>query len=747
MPRGSYRVETRRIEELFDARSVYFAVPDFQRSYAWSPDEVTELLDDVYDDDGRGAARSTYFLGSIVLAGDDPFLVLDGQQRLATVSLLLAAIADRLLPLHAEHGQHLRNMLLGGRFGERLQPKLTLQPGDRELFRALLDAPSDPGPGREPLRRALAAIQRHIDAMLERRRVRGATDKSSLVELGRRVLNEVELVQIVAPTESDAFRLFETLNDRGLPLNAADLIKNKLFARAGRELAEVKSAWRTTLESTGPEEILSFLRYYWAAFHGSVRKDALYEAFGERLEGLDEVETLALASDLAESAELYAAIALPSRARRWDSDTNDALQRLVDLRVRSCRPLLLAVARRTEADIARIVALCESVAVRYLVVGGYPSVLERAFEDGCRRLAATAPSDVEATVREALRPVVPPDAAFEAAFASRRVPRVGPGDRALLLRLNALGASGETTVRGAREVHVEHVLPRNPSRGALAEAGLSHDEASELSEHVGNLTLLSGRRNVSISNAEFSRKRAAFEDSEIALNRWIAMRTRWGRAEIEQRDRVLARIACAAWPWDGVESRVVVEESVPEPSEPEAAQARHPTPTVTSEALARPVLLSSLELESATTQGLASRTATSFVEEADDRTVERVAEFRASDAEVCAPSVEAGDLPEGALPLLGRRAKLFDSVWVPRVLWALEWIRLHESGAPANAARLSKVLTEHGGTRVPGTNVARAFREFGATLRDRDWIEEPSPLHYRITRHGSEALRAVAGRG
>jgi hypothetical protein len=746
MPRGSYRVETRRIEELFDARSVYFAVPDFQRSYAWSPDEVTELLDDVYDDDGRGAARSTYFLGSIVLAGDDPFLVLDGQQRLATVSLLLAAIADRLLPLHAEHGQHLRNMLLGGRFGERLQPKLTLQPGDRELFRALLDAPSDPGPGREPLRRALAAIQRHIDAMLERRRARGATDKSSLVELGRRVLNEVELVQIVAPTESDAFRLFETLNDRGLPLNAADLIKNKLFARAGRELADVKSAWRQTLESTGPEEILAFLRYYWAAFYGSVRKDALYEAFGERLEGLDEVEALALASDLAESAELYAAIALPSRARRWDSDTNDALQRLVDLRVRSCRPLLLAVARRTEPDIARVVTLCETVAVRYLVVGGYPSVLERAFEDACRRLATPAPADVEAAVREALRAVVPRDEDFEAAFASRRVPRVGPADRALLLRLNAFGASGETSVRGAREVHVEHVLPRNPSRRALEEAALSLDEASELSEHVGNLTLLSGRRNVSISNAEFSSKRAAFEESEIALNRWIAMRTRWGRAEIEQRDRVLARIACAAWPWDLDEPRGDVDASAGERATP------HPTPRVTSEALARTPAPTAPGLEAATTQGLADGAATSLVEATEDRRVEQVESASpdmpdAPDVEAVASKGEVRDAAEGALPLLGRRAKIFDSVWVPRVLWALEWIRRHESGAPANAAKLSKVLTERGGTRVPGTNVARAFREFGATLRDRDWIEEPSPLHYRITTHGTEALLAVTGRG
>lgn len=737
MPRGSYRVETRRIEELFDARSVYFSVPDFQRSYAWSPDEVTELLDDVYEE----ASRSTYFLGSIVLAGENPFQVLDGQQRLATVSLLLAAIADRLLPLDAEHGQHLRSMLLGGRFGERAQPKLTLQPGDRALFRVLLNAPSDPGSGREPLRRALATIQRHLDGMLERQRARGSSDKATLVELGRRVLNDVELVQIVAPTESDAFRLFETLNDRGLPLNAADLIKNKLFARARSELAEVKFAWQRTLESTGPEEILAFLRYYWAAFHGAVRKDALYEAFGEHLDALDEEGTYGLATELAESAELYAAIAFPSRSRRWGTDTDDALQRLVDLRVRSCRPLLLAVARRSESQLAQVVTLCESVAVRYLVVGGYPSVLERAFDDACRRVATVDSSEVEITVREALRPVVPSDQEFGAAFAARRVPRVGPGDRALLLRLNAFDASGETSVRGARDVHVEHVLPRSPSPRALDEAGLSPEDASELGEHIGNLTLLSGRRNVSISNAEFSRKRAAFEDSEIALNRWIAMQTRWGRAEIEQRDRVLARIACAAWPWDGRASDLVVEE-------PAATTLRDSDATGRADTATSGLAASSTSVERASTdvdplEGGAGAPATPT----EARSTPVDPDAHAPEAASIASEGATRHASEGAPPPLGRRVKIFNSVWVPRLLWALEWIRLHEEAAPANAAKLAKVLTEHGGTRVPGTNVARAFREFGLTLRDRAWIEEPSALHYRITLAGSEALRAVAGRG
>ena len=741
MPKGSYRVETRRIEDLFDARSVYFAVPEFQRSYAWSPDEVTELLDDVYDDTARGGASSTYFLGAIVLAGGDPLLVLDGQQRLATVSLLLAAIAERLRPLDSEHAQRLRNMLWGGRFGQRPQPKLTLQPGDRDLFRALLDSPSSNQPGREPLRRALATIQRHIDAVVQRDLRPGRNPKTDLIELGRRVLNDVELVQIVAPTESDAFRLFETLNDRGLPLNAADLIKNKLFARAGECIDDVKSAWLQTLERTGPDEILGFLRYYWAAFHGAVRKDALYEAFGGRLEHLDAVETLSLANELAENAELYAAIAMPSRSRRWDTDTVEALQRLVDLRVRSCRPLLLAVARCDESLVPRIVQICESASVRYLVVGGYPSVLERAFDDASRRLASTAVEEIDATVRDALRPVVPSDAEFEEAFAKRRVPRVGPGDRALLLKLNAVQASGETTVRGTREVHVEHVLARNPSPRSLSESALDPDEASELCEHIGNLTLLSGRRNVSISNAEFSRKREAFEGSEIALNRWIAMRTRWGRAEIEQRDRVLARVACAAWPWDGSGEAVVLE--VDEIAETQDAREEDARVAPRAEAASAAQRASEDAAETSSPTIANAEVSPALVERPSGDAIEALAVTtdRANEDPSLPPETPA-DREE--LPLLGKRAKLFDSVWVPRVLWALEWMRLHEAGAPANAAKLAKVLTESGGTRVPGTNVARAFRDFGSTLRDRDWIEEPSALHYRITRSGSLALRAVA---
>ncbi|MBX2800759.1 MAG: DUF262 domain-containing HNH endonuclease family protein [Myxococcales bacterium] len=689
-------MNSRRVEQLFEAPSHRFEVPDFQRRYAWGKEEVDALMDDLYGgDDWWNADQShePYFLGSIVLSGESPFRVLDGQQRLATLSLVLAALKHRLQPVDAEGAAQLQAYLAAGGFGRRKEFRVRLQPDDRPLFERLLGDPDTPRSrpeGQSPLSQAMRSTLAHIDKCIDRGSAQGLTPLESMEAIARRLLASVELVEIHAPSEADAFRLFETLNDRGLPLNASDLIKNKLFARAGTDYLEsVKREWLQLQRALTSDEILPFLRHYWAAFREPVRKDRLYDRYKDFASSLQGKEILDFVQDLQRSANHYRHIARPHEDCPWGRVAYQGLKRLNELRARSSRPLLLLTARRTEpSEFAAIVELCETAQVRHTLVGsGYPAELERALLHACSRLRGAA-QDCSATaiILSSLAEVVTSDTDFSEQFSKIRVTSIGSKWRAILVRLNDTMSAGESVVAGPRTVHVEHILPRTPSVDALEEAKVGSDEAAELSTHLGNLTLLSGKRNQSISNRAFSRKRAAFASSDLAINRSIAQRERWGPEEIRERDQEIARLAVIAWPWPTSQpsKQVSSRTSIPESTENTPRQeAPSPLP------------------------------------------IQQVAP------------------PLNGLSQLEGNPKLLGTVWVPRILWSLVWLNRQGENGGANAARIASVFSIGHGIRIAAPNVARAFREHGKRMVDDGLIVQVESLRYVLGPKGQARLESL----
>ncbi len=690
----TYKVQTCVVEDLFE-RSAAFVVPRFQRSYAWGPEEVEALIDDLYGDDHtwQDAASDHYFLGSLVLARVyDGYQILDGQQRLTTITLLLSVLRHGLERLGYQDASLIEQYLQAGRVGEARRPKIELQQQDMQHYRRLLRDPGTataPDLRRIPLGRATNRISEAVHAIVRNRGDR-STEKDVLEQMLRRLLYGVEFVRIEAPNEALAYRLFETLNDRGLPLNAADLIKNKLFAQAGTYLEAVQEAWDTLTETIPDGEILNFLRYYWIASYRSVRKDQLYDAFGTQLRSASPHDVLLLAQGLAETAAKYQFIAEPGRdGAPWEPDTVEALQRLVYLRARSCRPALLACLRHSPDDFPWLAHACESASVRHTLVGARnPNQLDKAYAAICKELRSRD-ARLHAVVLEELNKWVPDDEQFTLDFAALNVSTTGAAWRVVLMRLNEILGTGETRVEGPSKVHIEHVLPRHPSRAALNEARLEAEAAEDLAASIGNLTLLSGRKNQAISNRAFTKKQEMLASSEIALNKYFAQEERWGATEIEQRADYLARLACEAWPWDTMDD------------------AGFPDTGRRKRRSVRPRAASPK---------------------------------RGTDAPAPQHTPQASQSVE-PMPHLDPNAKIEGTVWIPRLLWAMEWAR-HNGCGPLSAAGLARVLTEAAGLPVPGTNTARAFREIPHGLQRTLWNK--SPAGYEITEAGRERLRSVA---
>jgi len=485
-------------------------------------------------------------------------MVLDGQQRLTTVSLLLSVIKRKLIEESSDKVGSVDQYLMKSsrRRREENQIRIQLQTEDIDVYKLLIKDPTKykvKDLNGNLIAKATQAITEKIEEYLSKAEVMGVSPEVALLSMLERTLGYTTLVRIIAPSEADAFRLFETLNDRGLALNAADLIKNKLLARC-REKANIDKAvelWRQIVDAVGEDEVVNFLRYYWIAFHANVRQRELYKAFEKHLSKMNPPTTLEFARDLRDVARFYGQITEPFQSNQiWKSEVTDVLKRLAVYKARSCRPVLLACAKHRHNDMLKVAMACETITVRYSIVSNLGSNdLERSYAQLARDLRNVR-RNVSEILLVHLSAHALSDEDFERNFSEISVPTVSEVWRQILIQLNDRLATGETIIRDAQKVHMEHIFPRNPSVDALRESQVPTKEVGErLSRMIGNLTLLSGEFNRRASNHAFSVKRNSFKNSEIALNKEVASATRWGEKEIVERSKSLSSLATDVWSW------------------------------------------------------------------------------------------------------------------------------------------------------------------------------------------------------
>ena len=260
-------------------------VPPNQREYAWGTHHVNQMLDDfataINDDDD-------YFLGTIVTIPkvNGALEVVDGQQRLATTAIILAAIRDYLKENTEESVlvESVNNEFLTGidRVRRARVPKLSLNVDDNELFGRIVTGEEVLGAVHESHERLLVARD---EAAKRVRQIVAVVDVKSHGDFLERWVSFLEnraLVVLLRVSDgANAYRMFETLNDRGLRTSQVDLIKNYLFGLSRSRLPEVQSRWaymRGTLETIDEDDItITFLRHALIVLRGHLTAAKVYD--------------------------------------------------------------------------------------------------------------------------------------------------------------------------------------------------------------------------------------------------------------------------------------------------------------------------------------------------------------------------------------------------------------------------------------------------------------------------------------
>lgn len=552
------------LQELLEGSKQY-QVPLYQRTYSWSDDQLRRLWDDIRQlaEDRVEDPELTHFIGSLVLApspsngpaGVQEYLVIDGQQRLTTLSILLCALRDhRAERESAEHRERIDQQYLVNKWKPDAQRlKLVPTQADRPAYVACLTgAPQKGGADR------IGAAYRFFCAQLA-----GADDPDDPDDIERiesAVISGLALVSVTAQRGDNAHRIFESLNNTGLRLTQADLLRNYLFMRLPtRGEAVYESLWLPLQQGLTSDNLELLFWLDLVQRDPRIKQSDTYAGQQRRLDRMrTEAEIEGEVARFGRLGELLRIILDPTREP--DPAVRHRLHRLGDWGTTTVYPLLLHLLDRRErgaansAQLACAMLYIESYFVRRLLIGRATASINRVL------LSIVTEMDPDLPVDEAVRRYLSTGRKYyasddEVRAAVRSIPYYlngRPRQRALVLRWLEESYSSKEPVDLA-SLTIEHVLPQTPTREwrAMMTTDLTPGEEfgqvhEALVHTLGNLTLTG--YNAKLSNSSFDVKRTQLAASGVLMNQEIARQERWGRPQIHARADVLAERVIVEWP-------------------------------------------------------------------------------------------------------------------------------------------------------------------------------------------------------
>lgn len=549
----------------------WLKVPPHQREYRWTERHVNRLFEDLQlalttDDEPQ------YFLGTIVTIPDQNGVleIIDGQQRLATISILLSAIRRHLEDIEPELALSLTPFLAEFDRNQRTQvPKLKLNLLDNDYFGKLLTAkppypelPKTAAKSHRRLRAAFIAADEYV------RKIVGPANKTGHGDTLNRWIELIEkdadVILFRVPTGANAYKMFETLNDRGLRTTQADLVKSYLFGKAEDRYPEAQEAWSkmigalSSLQGDDDDKddekgdlTVNFLRTALMCIQGNLTRGRVFEVVQSIGRGPQTVITFL--TELEKLAQVYDAT-FHQDHKKWKGHpdiTRRAIATINDFDIKPFRPAIVAIASKFEQkEASAAFVLFVSLSVRLLFTTGTRSgSVEETFAALAQRVYA-GEITTAAEVRKYLKGknLIPTNDQFREAFETATVTS-GPFARYYLRSLERVAQEQRDPWWLPNEdketMTLEHVLPQEPE-GNWPQ--FTDEEVKTYAKRIGNLCLLPKGPNSDLKSADQETKFAVYADSPYVLTSQIVDAGTWNANAICQRQMGLAELALKAWP-------------------------------------------------------------------------------------------------------------------------------------------------------------------------------------------------------
>ena len=568
--------EAKQFLKFIDGSDKRFIIPVYQRNYSWQNKHCAQLLNDL-----KGLIKkpdAPHFFGSIVSSHmqggkKEDFLIIDGQQRLTTISILLIAIVDllkhkKVIPKDDRLIEKITKKHLVDEYQED-QRKIRLKPikDDCKAFDALFGDESDFVDGSN----VTSNFRYFRDRILNEN-----IDIDDLYD----AISRLQTIDIFLEKDDDPQLIFESLNSTGLELEEGDKIRNFILMGLSSELQEkyYEAFWNKIEKNTNFKVSDFFKDYLTLKLNRTVVIKDIYFTFKDYVKkNNDDIE--ALLKDLLEYSKLYAIILNPMQ---YQNSFTAVLVRLSQLEFTVIFPVVLAILKRwneknlTDQEITELLRVTEIFLFRRLIVGLATNALSKIFATLDKDVTKKAQSSQLASYAEIYKYVLlnkeessrfPNDEEFEQALFSRNIYAKNKKNKAYLFSFLENEESKEqiNVIERIKDgtYTIEHIMPQTLSPVWQKELGEKSQQIHEQWLHtLPNLTLTG--YNSKYSNRPFKDKldvENGFKDSNLRLNQYVRECLKWTEDELVERQSRLSKKSLKLWYYPTTSYAPPVEET------------------------------------------------------------------------------------------------------------------------------------------------------------------------------------------
>ncbi len=536
-----------------------YIIPKFQRDYSWEVEQWDDLWQDI---ENMIAENSDHYMGYLVLQttkGKD-CLIIDGQQRFTTITMIILAAIKSIQKLidkgyEVEENEQrvatLKDTYIGNVDPVSLEYDniLVLNRNNDNYYKEYIVKL-----GELKVRNTsyTEKLMKKCFEWYERQLTNKFKTGREYAEFITYIVDHLHFTIIRVTDEMNAFKVFETLNARGVQLSAADLLKNYLFSLVDNSssypdrIATLEEKWSSLTKNIQAEKLPDFIRYYWNSKNKTVRSNDLFKAIRDKIK--TDIQVFALINEILEYSDIYMALR-DSNDELWQGNrtisNNIELLNIFNLK----QPYSLLMAAYKSLDISLFERLLNDVIVigfRYNVIcGKNPNDIERVYNNMAILVTQEKKYD-----RGLLKDIYVDDNEFLPIFNHKTIPENTRNNKIIKYILGKI----ERFKGGSRDVYfssetdtIEHILPQHPGE----EWGEDNYDFDTLIYRLGNLCLLEKNYNKDLENKSYQQKKDVYRQSAFETTKSIPEDyLEWNSDSINQRQQLMGNCAKSIWKID-----------------------------------------------------------------------------------------------------------------------------------------------------------------------------------------------------
>ncbi|MHA1854321.1 MAG: DUF262 domain-containing protein [Candidatus Heimdallarchaeaceae archaeon] len=536
---GIFKPDTLTVRQIFDGTN-YYQIPDYQRPYSWTDDQIEQFWDDIYTT-FENNKNEPYFLGPVILAKNpenpDRLEVVDGQQRLTTLTILFCVVRDLYFKdFSGEEGNILKNRILNAiesLVDRKYRLRLITQAHYQNIFEQEILRKVN-FPDRPFTRKEKQKVENRLmnAALMFKDRLAKINDVKKIQDFVRYLLERVVMITITCSNRVSAIRLFQVINTRGLELSTADLIKSYLYSQLAEDKKEqFNYTWRNIegLAEDNDETVTDLLTYYGYYLLARKPQKSLYEELEQEIKNRD-------ANEVVYEFEKF--------SKQYDEIINKKSKIIYSLRYLPDKVFwktILVTAKRvnfTEFD-----TLCKELRRLYYSywIAGYTTAKTRNLSFSLIKMIKDRKtfSDIKEKIDEKMKDDKVVD------YVAKNLSDDVYGSswlKPLLILVEYEQTDASVFIEYGRNLHVDHILPEKWYEIEYWRKLWTKERADFWLNKIGNLTLLSGRKNIKASNRGFPEKKEIYEGKGldgitgfIITQRIIRENNDWTEDEVKKR--------------------------------------------------------------------------------------------------------------------------------------------------------------------------------------------------------------------